>query len=214
MNLKWQLPEKIWLASRSPRRKSLLEGVGIQADIFLAQDEARAELLETALEDEAPTDYVARVTRLKLLAALDGLHACSKEGIVLAADTTVALQHRILGKPGDATEAKAMLESLSGKTHWVHTAVAVAKLESNNFDKAVQSIALKVQTSEVRFTTIPDAFIERYVAQGEPFDKAGGYGIQGSAAQFVEKISGSHTGIMGLPLFETCELLRHVRHSP
>jgi septum formation protein len=207
------LPEQIWLASRSPRRKLLLETLGIQVQILLAQSEPLAEQLEAPLPHEIPLQYVERVTRLKLEFALNAMRTQGLEGIVLSADTTVALGQQILGKPQSPFDAQAMLESLSGKTHWVHTAVAAAKLDKHNLKAVNPPVALSIQSSEVQFTDIPSAFIEHYIAQGEPFDKAGGYGIQGSAGQFIQKIVGSHSGIMGLPLFETSQILRQMQQT-
>jgi septum formation protein len=202
-----QLPSWVWLASRSPRRKELLETLGIEARVFLAQNAPEAEALETPQPDEDPLLYVQRVTHLKLNAAVQALHAQNQQGIVLVADTTVALNQRILGKPVDAEEAHNMLSSLSDTTHQVHTAVAVCNLSQYAHTPSVD-ICAAVQTSQVHFSSIPKAFIEAYIRSGEPFDKAGGYGIQGIMGQYTQYISGSHSGIMGLPLFETSELLR------
>lgn len=204
------LPPTLWLASRSPRRKELLETLGLKATVFLAQATPEAEALEAPWPQENPLLYVKRVTRLKLICALEALCAQGGDtpaGLVLAADTTVALGDTILGKPGNAEEARHMLQSLSNTTHQVHTGVAVCDL--NSFRAHGEKMVLaKTQTSEVHFDAIPLQFIDAYIASGEPFDKAGAYGIQGIIGQYVRHISGSHSGIMGLPLFETSELLR------
>ncbi len=202
------LPVRIWLASRSPRRAELLETLGIKLDIFLAQNSPEAEALEEPMDGELPLPYVQRVTRLKLDAATETLAELGKTGIVLAADTTVALNDHILGKPQNRSEAQAMLESLSNQAHQVHTAVAVALLLPNQNPPLR---ALAVSTSQVQFSALPPDFIQAYIDSGEPFDKAGAYGIQGIAGQYVRHISGSHSGIMGLPLFETSELLRQMQ---
>ena len=190
----------IYLASQSPRRSQLLDQLGIAHRLLLADASEDAEALEEVRAGEAPARYVARVTALKLEAALARLH---RRGLpmapILCADTTVALGQRILGKPADAREAGEMLRALSGRTHRVLTAVAVAS-------GAYRSLALSV--SRVRFAPLSAAEIARYAASGEPLGKAGAYGIQGLAAAFISHISGSYTGIMGLPLFETAQLLR------
>lgn len=199
------LPQRVWLASRSPRRRELLATLGVQPEVFLAQEAPQAEALEAPQADELPLPYVQRVTLLKLNQAMQALQAKGEKGIVLAADTTVALGQQILGKPDNAAHARAMLEALSGTVHQVHTAVAVAVLGQ------ARPPLLAVQSSDVHFAHLPAAFIEHYIASGEPFDKAGAYGIQGSAGQYVRYISGSHSGIMGLPLFETGQLLRQIQ---
>lgn len=203
------LPEFIWLASKSPRRKELISTLGIQAQVFLAQTGPEAERLENPLPDEEPLAYVQRVTLLKLKLAMEGLQTSLANGgfqslgrdIVLASDTTVALNRQILGKPQSPQEAERMLSALAGRTHQVHTGVAVGILQTGQ-------ILQSVQTSDVEFSELPPEFIQAYIRSGEPFDKAGAYGIQGIAGRYIRRISGSHSGIMGLPLFETAELLR------
>lgn len=202
------LPAQVWLASRSPRRLELLQTLGLQAQVFLAQNSPEAEALEAPFEREDPLLYVQRVTLLKLNAALDAMRTQQISGLVLAADTTVALNGNILGKPQNAAQAFQMLHSLSNTTHEVHTAVAGAWLNNNGSTTATKST---VHTSHVEFAILPETFIHAYIASGEPFDKAGAYGIQGIAGQYVRHISGSHSGIMGLPLFETSELIRHIQ---
>ncbi|HEX4843931.1 MAG TPA: Maf family protein [Limnobacter sp.] len=204
------LPEQVWLASRSPRRKALLETLGLQVEVFLAQNGPEAEALEAPQAGEMPLPYVERVTRLKLHIALQAMMTQGLHGVVLAADTTVALHNTILGKPEDPAHAQRMLTQLSNTAHHVHTAVAVAKLGPHG---VIGELALAVQSSEVTFAPLPATFIQAYIASGEPFDKAGAYGIQGVAGQYISHISGSHSGIMGLPLFETGQLLRHIQSA-
>ena len=191
---------RIHLASQSPRRRQLLDQIGVRHELLLPGDDEDAEALEAVLPDEAALDYVQRVTLAKLEAARLRL---ARRGLaplpILCADTTVALGRRILGKPADAQHAHEMLRSLSGRTHRVLTAVAV-------HDGRRTSAALNV--SHVRLAPLPAAAMAAYVAGGEPFGKAGGYAIQGAIAAWVEHIAGSHSGIMGLPLFETAALLR------
>ncbi|NMM76458.1 septum formation inhibitor Maf [Acidovorax sp. SRB_14] len=194
----------IYLASQSPRRSQLLDQLGVHHDLLLpaAGDEAAedAEALEAALVGESPTAYVQRVTGLKLDAAVArrarrGL----PEAPILCADTTVALGRTLYGKPEDAQDAARMLGELSGHTHRVLTAVALQV-------GAKRLAALSV--SRVTFAALPPAQIAAYVATGEPLGKAGAYGVQGKAAALIERIHGSYSGIMGLPLFETARLLR------
>ena len=192
----------IYLASQSPRRSQLLDQLGIPHRLLLADASEDAEALEAVRAGEAPARYVARVTALKLEAAARRLQVRGLPAApILCADTTVALGRRILGKPADAQEAREMLQALSGQTHRVLTAVAVAS-------GTQRSQALSV--SQVRFAHLSAADIAQYAASGEPMGKAGAYGIQGLAAAFIRRISGSYTGIMGLPLFETAQLLRAV----
>ena len=190
----------IYLASQSPRRRQLLDQLGVAHRLLLPDDAAAAEALEAVRPGEAPAAYVRRVTRLKLDAALRRLH---QQGLppapVLCADTTVALGRHILGKPLDAADAAAMLRRLSGGTHRVLTAVA---LQHGDWRGEALSV------SRVRFAPLAAADVAAYVDSGEWQGKAGGYAIQGRAAAFVAHISGSYSGIMGLPLFETARLLR------
>jgi septum formation protein len=194
----------IYLASQSPRRKQLLEAWGVRCELLLPDVSEDTEQLEIVLPGEAPTAYVQRVTDLKLTASLARL---KRRGLplapVLCADTTVTLGRRILGKPSDATEARAMLADLAGKRHRVLTAVAVAKPSQRG--AARQWAALS--TSWVRFEPLTAAQIRRYVESGEPMGKAGAYAIQGRAALWASQISGSYSGIMGLPAFETAQVL-------
>ena len=192
----------IYLASQSPRRRQLLEQWGLRCELLLPDIDEDAEALEVVLPGEAPAAYVQRVTGLKLDAAVQRLR---RRGLplapVLCADTTVALGRRILGKPADAAEAQAMLQSLMGRRHRVLTAVGLAKPSARS-EKRAQALS----TSWVEFAPVPVADIRRYVASGEPMGKAGAYAIQGQAALWVSHISGSYSGIMGLPAFETAQV--------
>jgi septum formation protein len=190
----------IYLASQSPRRRQLLEQIGVRHELLLPRADEDAEALEAERPGELPADYVERVTRAKLLAARARLKASGRsEAPILCADTTVALGRRILGKPVDAADAIATLSLLSGKTHRVITAVAVGTARRSS---------LAISSSHVTCAAIPRAEIERYVASGEPFGKAGAYAIQSAFAAWIAHIDGSHSGIMGLPLYETAGLLR------
>jgi septum formation protein len=197
------LHDFVWLASQSPRRRQLLDQLGVQHRPLLADADEDAEALEATRTGETPADYVTRVTRAKLVAARARL---ARRGLppapVLVADTTVALGARILGKPADDDDARGMLRALSGRTHRVLTAVAV-------HDGRRAAFALNV--SRVRFARWPAADIGRYVASGEPRGKAGAYAIQSQAAAWIEHIEGSYSAIMGLPLHETAQLLRRAR---
>ena len=193
-------PHFVWLASQSPRRAQLLQQIGVAHRLLLPDPAEDAEALEAERPGELPAAYVQRVTRAKLQAAVLRLRRRGDPPApILCADTTVALGQRILGKPADAAQARAMLQALSGRTHRVLTAVAV-------HDGRRSRAALQV--SHVRFAPLPAAAIDAYVAGGEPFGKAGAYAIQGAIAAWVAHIDGSHSGIMGLPLFETALLLR------
>jgi septum formation protein len=190
----------IYLASQSPRRAQLLEQLGMGHRLLLAGDDEDAEALEATRPREAPARYVQRVTELKLDAAV-ARHA--RQGLaaapILCADTTVAMGAQILGKPEDAKDARRMLRLLSGNTHRVLTAVA---LQHGKRRHAALSV------SRVRFANLTASQIDAYVQSGEPLGKAGAYAVQGRAAALIEHISGSYSGIMGLPMFETAQLLR------
>lgn len=193
--------KKIYLASRSPRRRELLAQIGVGFELLLLRDDlARgADVDETPLPGEDPHDYVLRVSRVK--AEVGSLRVQQRRLTVfpvLAADTAVVLDDRIMGKPANRDAAIEMLLALSGKKHEVLTAVAVA-----NAGKIEQ----KLSASTVQFSKLTDHAIRRYAMSGEPLDKAGAYAIQGQAAAFIEKIEGSYSGVMGLPLYETAELL-------
>ncbi|WP_425257932.1 Maf family protein [Rubrivivax sp. RP6-9] len=193
----------VYLASQSPRRAQLIEQLGIAHRPLLPALRENAERLEEERPDEAPVDYVRRVTLAKLLAARTRLHTRGlPEAPILTADTTVAAGRRILGKPRDAADAAATLRLLSGRWHQVHTAVAVSHGRES---------LLALSTSRVRFAALSERVIDQYIASGEPFGKAGAYAIQGPISAWIERIDGSYTGIMGLPLFETRELLARAR---
>lgn len=191
------------LASQSPRRRELLRQLGVEFEVLLPSDAVAAEALEALRPRETAAAYVQRVTGLKLEAALQRLGPRGEgDALVLASDTTVALDREILGKPEDEADAERMLRALSGRTHRVLTAVAVGA-------GAWRGRALSV--SHVRFATLEPADIAAYVASDEWRGKAGGYAIQGRAAAFIAHLSGSYSGVMGLPLHETAELLRTAR---
>lgn len=193
----------IYLASQSPRRAQLLDQLGVQHQALLPGDDEDAEALEAVQAGESAEHYVQRVTDLKLDAALKRLRRRGQPSApVLCADTTVVLGRRILGKPQDDEEARKMLESLSGRTHRVLTAVAVGS--------GRRRMAL-LSTSRVHFQTLAPNDIQAYVKSGEPRGKAGAYGIQGTAAAWISRIEGSYSGIMGLPLHETAILLRQAQ---
>jgi len=193
-------PAFVYLASQSPRRRELLDQIGVRHRQLLPDPHEDAEALEAERAGETPRRYVERVTRAKLAAAHErrlarGLVAAP----ILCADTVVVLGRRILGKPRDAEDAAATLRQLSARTHRVITAVAL-------HDGQVQRLAVSV--SHVRFGRLDGPTIARYVAGGEPFGKAGAYAIQGRAGAWIAHIEGSYSGIMGLPLYETARLLR------
>lgn len=194
--------QTLWLASKSPRRAELLAGMGVPFEVlqFTNDQGAQYEVDESVLPGEAARDYVRRVALDKALHALSYMRDRGlTERPLLSADTTVAMGGRILGKPTDASEARQMLAELSGKTHEVLTAVIV--VSGNDIRQALS-------VSRVAFMPLSEETIERYVATGEPFDKAGAYGIQGHAGIFVAEMQGSFTGIMGLPVHETAGLLQ------
>ncbi|WP_422016994.1 Maf family protein [Roseateles sp.] len=194
----------LYLASQSPRRRQLLDQLGLPHELLLPGADEDAEALEAVHDGELPESYCARVTAAKLDAALLRLTARGlPPAPILCADTTVAVDDLILGKPADDADAWRMLRLLSGRTHRVITAVAVAQSAPS---AARRAAALSV--SQVAFAPLSDAQIARYVASREPFGKAGGYAIQSQAAAWIATISGSYSGIMGLPLFETAQLLK------
>ena len=195
----------VYLASQSPRRLQLLAQIGVRCEMLLASADEDAESLEATRAGELPAAYVERVTWAKLAAARTRLRARGlPPAPILCADTTVALGTRILGKPVDAADAARTLALLSGRTHRVISAVAVAFVPGSR-------TRLLSRVSHVRFAPLAGADIDRYVAGGEPFGKAGGYAIQSAAAAWIERIDGSYTAIMGLPLYETAALLREAR---
>jgi septum formation protein len=197
------LNEFVYLASQSPRRRQLLDQLGVQHRLLLPAEHEDAEALEQTRRGEVPAAYVERVTRAKLAAARVRLGRLALDGApILCADTTVALGTRILGKPADAAEARATLRALSGRTHRVLTAVALW---------TGRRTLLACSVSRVHFAVLPAPVVDAYIASGEPFGKAGAYAIQSALAGWVQRIEGSHSGIMGLPLFETAQLLQHAR---
>ena len=196
------IDQKIYLASKSPRRRELLRQIGVEFELLLLRENtARGpDVPELVLPGETPLAYVERVTREKVETACDTmLSRRLPVRPVLTADTTVTLDGRILGKPANVTEAMDMLRLLSGRTHQVLTSVALRR--DADFWQMTHS-------SEVTFDSLSEDTMRAYCALPEPYDKAGGYAIQGRAAQYIRHISGSHSGIMGLPLFETAQLLQ------
>ena len=190
----------IYLASQSPRRRQLLEQLGVRYELLLADSQEDAEALEVAHENEAPAKYVQRVTGLKLDAALARLVRRNLlPAPVLCSDTTVALGQTMFGKPDDPLHAGRMLSTLAGRSHQVLTAVAVQH-GLRRFEA--------VSTSRVTLQAMTAAQIKAYVDSGEPMGKAGAYAIQGKIAMYITRIDGSYSGIMGLPLWETALLLQ------
>lgn len=195
------LEKHIYLASRSARRRDLLKQMGVNFEMLLLREGPgrSADFDEVQLPGETPRDYVIRVARLKADAGWVRLEQRRlMRHPVLAADTTVALGNTILAKPADREDAVAMLKQLSGGLHHVYTAVAV---------KFYDSVKETLSVTEVRFRELSDDEIRRYVSSGDPLDKAGAYGIQGKASMFIQSINGSYTGVVGLPTFETAQLL-------
>ena len=193
---------RVYLASRSPRRRELLAQIGAQFDTIVFRSFARdaREIDDTRRAGESPGAYVERVARAKAEYAWRlVIERKLLRQPVLAANTTVEIDGRIIGKPADDGDAKKILRRLSGKHHRVLTAVAVA---------CGNRVETRLSVSEVFFATLGETQISDYVASGEPLDKAGAYTIHGRAAQFVEHLAGSYSGVLGLPLFETAELLR------
>jgi septum formation protein len=192
----------IYLASQSPRRSQLLTQLGVRHELLLPGADEDAEALEVVLPNEAPKTYVQRVTQLKLDAAMARMkHRGLPVAPVLCSDTTVALGRTIYGKPVDSEDAVRMLRALSGHTHRVITGVALGIGNKR---------LLACSESKVTFAELSEQDAIAYVASGEPIGKAGAYAVQGGAAAFIERISGSYSGIMGLPLFETAKLLKAV----
>jgi len=199
------LERGIYLASRSPRRRELLAQIGVryQLLLFRTRPHEGPDVDEAALGNETPSTYVERVARAKAEAGWNRmLQRNLPHAPVLAADTTVALGGRILGKPASRQEAAEMLAALSGRSHEVLSAVS---LKYANWIEGALSV------SEVRFRPLGEEEIRQYVASGECDDKAGAYAIQGRAARFVAELRGSYSGVMGLPLYETSELLEKLR---
>jgi septum formation protein len=194
------MSEFIYLASQSPRRRQLLEQLGVRHELLLPDADEDAESLEAVLKNEAPATYVQRVTGLKLDAAVARLKRRKlPPAPILCSDTTVAMGRVIYGKPDDAKDAARMLRELSGGTHRVLTAVAV-QAGRRRFEA--------LSDSKVSFDALTPAQIRSYVASGEPMGKAGAYAVQGRVAMHINRINGSYSGIMGLPLRETALLLQ------
>ncbi|HZV99692.1 MAG TPA: Maf family protein [Methylophilaceae bacterium] len=189
------MSQKIYLASRSPRRAELLQQIGIE-HVILPSD-----VDESLLANEHPHDYVLRLARTKAEACFADLKQAGLPLMpILAADTTVSVGDLILGKPEHDEEAREMLKRMSGGWHEVHTGIAVA---------SAQGVETALSTTRVQMAELSDAAITAYIASGEPRDKAGAYGIQGLAGIFIKRIEGSYSGVMGLPIFETAQLLNN-----
>lgn len=194
--------KRIYLASRSPRRRELLRQIGISFELLLLREDPRRgpDVNEAVLAEESPADYAARIARIKAeLAARQALQRGLRPYPTLGADTTVVLEGAIVGKPDNAQHAAQILRALSGREHEVMTAVAIALRDR---------VETALCVSTVEFRNLSEDEIHGYVRFGEPFGKAGAYAIQGRAATFIRRITGSYSGIMGLPLAETAELLR------
>jgi len=194
--------KRIYLASRSPRRRELLKQMGVPFELLLLREDLRrgADVDETPLPDESPGVYVLRLAGAKVKVAVRQIaYRGLPQKPVLAADTTVVFDDRIIGKPENAEQATRILRALSGREHQVLTAVALALREQ---------VETQISVSSVWFNELTDTDIRRYVETGEPLGKAGAYAIQGRAGAFVTRIAGSYSGIVGLPLVETAELLK------
>lgn len=199
--------QKIYLASKSPRRRELLHQIGVQFDVLLLREskDRPVDVPEIVLPGELPLDYVKRITNQKAQTAWN-IMVQRKLPLrpVLTADTAVVLDGVIYGKPANPNEAREMLSRLSGQTHQVLTSIALTYRQHHREC---------TQQSEVTFCSLSESQIDYYCDTAEPYDKAGGYAIQGYAAQFISRISGSYSGIMGLPLFETAKLLSEINYS-
>jgi septum formation protein len=197
-------PASIYLASKSPRRQALLRQIGVPFEVLLLREASgRApDVVEQTVSDEPPRHYVERIARTK---ATVGWQRMQRRGLlprpVLGADTEVVLDERIFGKPGDPADAARMLARLAGRTHHVLTAIAL---------HAQDDTIVEISSSSVTLAPLGPDEIARYVATGEPFDKAGGYAVQGRAAAFITRIEGSYSGVMGLPLAETAAALARI----
>jgi septum formation protein len=192
---------RFYLASQSPRRRDLLKQIGAHFEVLpLRSAPGREDVSEIPGAGEAPKDFARRMAREK---AKCGAKVVRNRRMlllpVLGADTLLDLEGEIIGKPRDVAHAREILQRLSGQTHWVHTGIALAWGER---------VDTRLSSSKVSFAALSAEQIERYLESGEALDKAGAYGIQGRAAAFIQRIEGSHAGIMGLPLFETAALLQ------
>jgi septum formation protein len=204
------LDQTIYLASKSPRRRELLRQIGVPFELLLLRDAAPRgpDVTELVLPGEDPAHYVARVTLEKVeFAARVREQRKLPVRPILAADTTVVIDGEILGKPADVAEATAMLNRLSGRSHQVLTSIALWHGHQSHPQSHPQCHQ-RTHVSQVEFDTLTPEAIAAYCASREPYDKAGAYGIQGPAAIFIRELRGSQSGIMGLPLFETAQLLR------
>lgn len=201
------LENRIYLASRSPRRRELLKQIGVNFEVLIMRSfpSMRADVDETPQPGESPGEYVTRIAVNK---AMTGWTRALERRLprlpVLGADTTVTLDGEIIGKPANTEDAAKILRKLSGRDHEVYSAVAIAMNDN---------VTSKLSCSRVRFAELNEALIQDYVDTGEPMDKAGAYGVQGKAATFIAEIDGSYSGIMGLPLYETASLLKQVGFS-
>ncbi len=205
-NMAPSVPDFIYLASQSPRRSQLLEQLGVRHALLLPDAEEDSEALEVVHRNEAPKTYVQRVTALKLQAAQQRLVRRNLQPApILCADTTVAMGQTIFGKPEDAEDAKRMLRALSNRPHRVLTAIAIG---------VDDQYAAACSESWVTFAELSESDIQAYVASGEPMGKAGAYAVQGRAAAHIAHMSGSYSGIMGLPLYETAQALRSLGFTP
>ncbi len=193
--------KSIYLASRSARRRELLRQIGVGYELLMLREDQRrgGDVDESPHPNEAPIDYAVRVAQMKAAAGLQALsRRLGPRKPVLAADTTIAFDGHIIGKPDDTEDAVRILTALSGRSHGVITAVSMAYADR---------LETRVSESTVTMQALDEARIRRYIASGEPMDKAGAYAVQGRAATFITRIEGSYSGIMGLPLAETAELL-------
>lgn len=184
----------IYLASQSPRRAELLRQIGVEYEVYAS------DIDESRLASETPQEYVCRIAQTKARVALAAISKTQDRCVVLAADTTIELDGDIIGKPADRDHCRCILQQLSGRQHGVLTAVALATPERLEF---------RVTRSRVSFRILAQSEIDAYCASAEPMDKAGAYAIQGKAAVFIERLEGSYSAVMGLPLLETAELLRN-----
>jgi len=184
----------IYLASQSPRRADLLRQIGVEYEVYIS------DIDERRLTSESPDAYVCRMAKTKARVALSEIVKTQDSCVVLAADTTIELDGDIIGKPADRSHCHCILQKLSGRQHQVLTAVALA---------TTQRLEFRLTRNQVRFRNLTQGEIEAYCTTAEPMDKAGAYAIQGKAAVFVEQLEGSYSAVMGLPLFETAELLRN-----
>ncbi|NBW00416.1 MAG: septum formation protein Maf [Betaproteobacteria bacterium] len=209
MKLKNSSIPAIYLASQSPRRRDLLRSAGLAPIVIAPDSDQDPEQLERTLPGEVPLAYVKRVANAKLQQALLQLNRLSPQrrprpaDLIIAADTVVALDGESLGKPANRSQAGKMLARLSDKTHEVITSVSISRFD-------VRDSGEVTVRSEVTFAPLSQAWIKAYVDSKEPMDKAGGYGIQGAAGSLIPRISGSYSGIMGLPLHETLLLIQRL----